>query len=665
MFNDSNIYQSQLTEIIKGGEILLSNIKPSEWVEKNVVMGQPFPGPYRYSKTPYAREIIDCLDPAHPAKWVAVMKGLQIGISSGVIIPGMGWIIKESPANTYFTVGAPDLVDKATEKLDLMIDGALLRDYIKPQVVRNRAQKSGDTNTKKDFAGGYIVITSANNHKNWRDVSLKYGFFDDFEAVKSQSKESGSTRKLIEGRFAAYQDNHKIFYISTPELKEGSNIEPAFQLGDQRKFLIPCPHCHEFIEWVWNDPKGGGIVWETDNHGRAVESSVGYVCQKCAGFFKDNYKHKMLNDGVWHPTVTPSQMGYYSYHISSLYAPPGMYDWKHYVNNYLEANPVNQPRKEAEHKTFVNTCLGLTYEGEANAPAANSIQKNCRNYNIGNIPEKLSLSDGNGRIILLTCAADMNGKVDDARLDYEIVAWSEKGASYSVMHGSIGTFIPREDAMKNKADREKWTYEENKPRSVWAEFDRIINTTFITDTGKRMDIYRVGLDCGYFSTGYAYPYVDRTEKVIGLKGDKEDTYIKFNRDVADFKPARERPKLYILQVGNIKDDLSEYMQLRWSNNDESQPFGFMNFPTPSDGQYTFPNYFEHFESEHCVTEANKDGKGIASRWQKKNTGVMNHMWDCRVYNIAVRDIVVAEAAKHLKVPKLTWKEFGIAVTGGG
>jgi hypothetical protein len=60
------------------------------------------------------------------------------------------------------------------------------------------------------------------------------------------------------------------------------------------------------------------------------------------------------------------------------------------------------------------------------------------------------MSDGNGRIVLLTCAADMNGKVDDARLDFEIVAWAKSGASYSICHGSIGTFIPRENSLKEK-----------------------------------------------------------------------------------------------------------------------------------------------------------------------------------------------------------------------
>lgn len=681
--NNISPYLSQFEKIIKSGVVHRSNIKPSDWVEQNVVMGLPFRGPYRYSKTPYCKEIINRLAPDDPCKWLAWMKGLQIGASAGVIIPGLVYIIRNSPANTYFTVGSPDLVEKATEKLDLVIDNSGTRAFIKPQALRNRAQKSGDTNTKKDFSGGYIVITSANNHKNWRDVSLKYGFFDDFEAVKAASKESGSTRKLIEGRFAAYADNHKIFYVSTPELKEGSNILPAFLLGDQRYYNVECPCCHEPIIFKWNIPEGtivnpldttiaknnGGIVYELDHHGKVVDKSVGYVCYKCGGFFTDQYKHNQLNGGFWVPTAEPSQLGYYSYHTPSLYAPAGMYDWKHYVHNFVEANPINQPRKEAEYKTFVNTCLGECYEASATETKASSIQKNTRNYPIGTLPEKLSLSDGNGKIILLTCAADMNGTVDDARLDYELVAWTESGASYSIQHGSLGTFVPREGSKQNTADRVKSTYDFNKPNNIWELFNAIIKKEYYTDTVRTMKIYQTGLDCGYYSANYAYPFIDRANtfpyiSVVGLKGKGQDDYVRYDKDVKIFKPAQERPNLYILTVGKIKDELAEFMQLRWDEKEQSQPYGFMNFPTPANGLYGFTNYFEHFESEHCVTEANKDGTGVASRWQKKGTNVMNHMWDVRVYNMAMREIAMETMRKELKAPKITWKEFAKAITGG-
>jgi len=663
MFNDNNLYSQQLADIINSGVAQLSTQKPSDWTEENVIMGKPFPGPYSYSRTPYCREIIDCYAEDHPARWIAVMKGLQIGISAGVIIPVLLWIIKCSPANTYFTVGAPDLIDKSVEKLDLGIDNAKLRQYIKPQVKRAKLQKSGDTNTKKDFAGGFINITTPNNHKEWRDVSLKYGLIDDFESAKNRSKESGSTRKLIEGRFAAYADSHKIGYISTPELKETSNIEPAYLLGDQRKYLTPCPCCGEFIEWRWTVTEGeitGGITWKLDEQNEIIDNSVGYICQKCGGFFNDKNKHELLNAGHWQPTARPKREGFYSYHISSLYAPLGMYDWKHYVQDYLEAHPGGV-RDENLWKTFVNTCLGETYEASTESPKATSIMRNTRDYEIGTIPEKLSIKDGNGHIVLVTLGSDMNGTVEDARLDYEIVAWSESGASYSIKHGSIGTFIPRENTRKNKEDRERWTYEHGKANSVWPEYNRIIREMYKGDMGGNFFINMPAIDCGAYSD-YAHDFLDWSigknpeNPCVGVRGNKEEKYVQQGGNLSLFNVGKYRNDVYFLQVGVMKDMLATMMQLRWETGEGEQPPNFMNYPQPKDGLYGLVNFFEHYESEHRTRIENKDG-GIEFRWVKKTSASQNHMFDCRIYNMAMREIIVYKLGKELGEKEFRWVDY--------
>lgn len=655
-------YRGQISEIISSGLTLLSSEKPSEFAERKIVMKQPFPGRFKYDKTPYTREIVDCLAPDHPCRWLAFMKGLQIGASAGVILPGLAWIIANSPANTYFTVGSPDLVDKASEKLDLIIDSADLRKLIRPQTLRKRNNNTGDKNQKKDFSGGYIVITSANNHRNWRDVSLKYGFFDDCEAFKGSSKEAGSTVKLIEGRFAAYKDVMKQFWISTPELKETSIIEPLYLQGDQRKYLIPCPCCHEFIEIVWSAPidekTNAGIYYELDNQGNVIQKSVGYICQKCAGFFKDNHKQKMLMQGHWQPNAIPTRMGFYSYHLSSLYAPEGMYDWYHYAVNYNEANPPNQPRKEKLHQTFVNTTLGLTYEMDGESPNVTEIQKNIRPYEVGIIPDNLSQADGNGRICLITCACDMNGKQDDARLDYEIVAWSEKGARYDITHGSIGTFQPKEHQTDKRVDRQHWTYDMHKENSVWYELDKIIGGKFKGDNGFEYGVGITGIDVGY-KDFLAYAYMDWTNNnVVAIRGDKEEQYISENKDIPYFRIGKARKNYYLLSVGFIKDDLAEYMQLKWDKkNDDKQPNNFINFPTPSGGKYLYDNFFGHWESEHRTMITKRDGN-TEFRWVKKQSNSQNHLFDCSIYNMALREIEVFLMGRSYKAERtFKWRDY--------
>jgi phage terminase large subunit GpA-like protein len=660
-------YRPQVLNLLESSRVLLSTLKPSEWNEQNRVMTtdvSPFPGKFSYERTPYLKEVVDCLSPEHPARIVSVMKGAQIGFSTGVIEAGIGWIISQNPCNILFLTGHSDLVEEAMNgKIDQMIDSCGLRPMIRPNVLRAKNMRTGDTNKSKEFPGGSLVAGSAGNHKLLRQRSVRIGFIDDFDAAKSSSKESGSTTRMIEQRFAAYSTKMKLFYISTPELKQTSNIEPVYLLGDQRRYHIPCPCCGEFIALHWSVAIDGdvkekaGITWKLDDRNKLVEGSVGYICQKCAGFFTDNDKYELNLAGFWKPTSEPSQLGYYSYHISSLYAPPGMYDWQHYVRQYLEANPPEGKQKDSLQKTFVNLCLGETYEEKGEAPKANQLQKNIRNYEIGIVPEKQSMLDGNGQIVLITCGSDLNGTVDDARLDYEIVAWSETGSSYSVVHGSIGTFIPREGSKKNKEDRERWTYEPNKPNSVWKEFEKILMTVYSTDTGKQMRIFLSGVDCGHY-TNFAYAFIDGSNaSVVGLKGKDVDKYVRFGIDVPSFKVARERGNLFLVEVNQVKDEIAELIKLKHDPGyDDSQPPGFMNFPTPSKGLYLFNNFFSHYEAEHRIIE-NKDGEGIAARWEKKSSVVMNHMWDVRVYNHALRDIWVSMICKELKIKNYSWADY--------
>jgi len=665
---------AQMVDIIESAQMHLSDVKPSDWAEANRVMTtdvSPFPGKFRYDRTPYLREVVDCLSPYHPARVVAVKKGAQIGFSTGVIESGIGWIIAQNPGNILFLTGHSDLVEEAmNKKIDQMIDSCGLRKMIKPQILRAKNMRTGDTSKAKEFPGGSLVAGSASNHKLLRQRSVRYGFVDDFDAAKKMTKESGSTTTMIEQRFAAYYDKMKLLYISTPELAESSNIQPVYLLGDQRLYHIKCPKCGKLISLFWvvdiagtDGREKAGMTWRTDNHGSLIPGTVEYVCQRCGDAFDDSTKDELINpkNGArWIATAEPSQEGYYSYHISSLYAPAGMYDWEHYVREYIKACPEDAPRKEDKYKTFVNVVLGEPYEREGEAPKANQLQKNIRNYVTHVIPEKMSVNDGNGKIVLITCAADLNGNEDDARLDYEIVAWTEKGpASYSIAHGSIGTFIPREGSRAVKEDRERWSYQRGKSNSVWPVLEKILGTTYMTDTGRKMKIFVTGVDCGFHSA-HAYGFIDRTNYfVMGLKGKDAEVYTKSStvNDIPNWRVAKERSKLFLVEVNAVKDDLAELMRLKWDEGQETeQPAGFMNFPNPTNGLYGFKNFFSHFESEHRVSETKPNGN-VMARWVKKTSTSQNHFWDVRCYNMAVRDILVAQVCQELKIKNHTWQDY--------
>lgn len=660
-------------EIVESTRIHLSTIKPSEWYEQNMVMprGSAFPGPFSFDLTPYWREPLDCVAKDHPAKEITIMAGAQIGKTAAVLLPIVGYTISQNPGNMMFLTGHSDLSEAAFIRIDDMITNCGLRHLMGPHVIKAKNSRSGDTNKSKEFPGGILVGGSVTNHNLLRQYDVMVMIVDDFDAAPISSKKAGATRELVQKRTSAFAHKKKIVYVSSPQLKGQSNIEITFDVSDKRFYHVHCPLCHKPIVLKWkiqvDEKESAGIVWDYDENGNLNRKSVGYVCQECAGFFNDTSKYEMNINGFWKPSVIPREENHFGYHISSLYSPPGMDDWAHYVQQYINANPPEGRPIPKKNQTFFNVVLGETYEDVGEAPEASILQKNIRPYEIGVLPESLSIADGNGKIILLTCACDLNGTEQDARLDYEIKAWAESGVSYSVKHGSIGTFVPRETAMKHKADRERWTYFHYKERSVWPELRKIINDVYKTDTnfplpddvrniGRPMRIALTGIDTGHY-TQFAYEFIDSNPKrVIGIKGDKESRYRKFDMDSPSFKPSKERGDLYLLDVNFIKDQLAERMKLVWDRGNEKQPFGFMNFPTPSGGLYLYQNYFEHYQSEHKVSET-KDGEVTGFRWVKQTSNSQNHFWDVACYNEALRDIIVDQTLKEFGIRKGTWHDF--------
>ena len=61
----------------------------SEWADENRMLpsrASAEPGPWRTSRTPYLREIMDTLSVVDPTEMIVVMKGAQIGATAGILI---------------------------------------------------------------------------------------------------------------------------------------------------------------------------------------------------------------------------------------------------------------------------------------------------------------------------------------------------------------------------------------------------------------------------------------------------------------------------------------------------------------------------------------------------------------------------------------------------
>jgi phage terminase large subunit GpA-like protein len=663
-------------------------LTPVEWAEKYRYLSKEitrYPGKMSYKLTPYLKEIANSVDPTNISQIISVMKGSQVGLSIGGIFTILGWIISQMPDKVLFiTENEAKIKDQMQNPINQMINSSGLSEKVGNHNLRDRiamgrrAKGTGDTMEGMSFENGYLYTFSGQKIQSLSSWSVKYGLYDEVELYKGNYADSGSFLKLIEPRHKSYGNSRKLFFISTPLRHETSNIRPIYESGNQKKYMIPCPHCGEYIELLWSvdvDGQKAGITYKRDTNGRYIDGSTGYVCQKCGNFFKEKVKFDSYEEdlGLWIPTAEPLSKYYESFHISSLYAPIGFYDWEHCAKEWCMMHPTNAPVKYADLQTFYNQTLGLCWKDLNTTVDIKDIEKNCRDYKYGTIPNELSNKDGNGNIVLLTCSVDINGILgktvedDDIRLDYEVRAWSAAGSesfvtSYSVEHGSIGNFKKarkrdKEEREGKEQDYEKWTVRHGYENSVWKYFDEhVMQRQWMFDDGSDfIKIMLCGIDTGNF-TVYANQYVSMNRLCIALKGASETKYTtSVDKKLYTKGSAKD---LYLAHGNILKDRFSSKLALPLPTDAVQQPYGFLNFPRKDEqnSKYTYYDYFCHFEGEEKKIKKDAKGNIVGMMWEKKHNDSENHFLDCAVYNDLLCQISIDLICKNAKNPS-SWENF--------
>lgn len=648
-------------------------LEPSVWVEQNIFLTSAesrYAGFFSYDRSPYSREIIDNLSPSSDVEISAVMKCSQSGFTAGVVVPMIPYIISQCPANTLFFSGSEKLVkDTVRDRLDPILQNSGMKDYIRPNSVKKANQRSGDTDFKKEFSGGSLTC-STYKASNLRFYSAKFILADEFDDAPRTDKKEGSTRSLVEARAKSYGDTKKIVYISSPTTKGISNIEEVYEIGDKRKWNWECPHCETYIPIQWKvereDGTFGGIKWELNNNNELIESSVHYECQNCKGRIDYKQKYELNLTGEWIPTAKPEKPQYRSYLFNALCNPPGFDSWVSLVHQFLKACPPNETVDIGLLKTFTNTQLGELWEDRGTSPRATSLMNNVRSYPIGVVPDKTCENDDTGKIALISLACDLGGimdydnRIEDVRLDWEIMAHTSCGQTYSIKHGSIGTFKRTQNKTKKDIDRdsnrERFTYAHGVKNSVWDILKDIIYTPLQGESGVYYDIDITVIDTGHF-TKLANNFISsiKDRRVFGIKGLGEDNYRKMDKNSPMITHSREnKGLLYLLDVNLIKDIIANNMALK-KGMDDSQPNGYMNFPQPAEGKYNLNNYFSHYEAEHRVPKIVNDVE-VGYAWKKKREN--NHFFDVAVYNYAAREIFIADLKLYdSRYKDITWQGY--------
>jgi phage terminase large subunit GpA-like protein len=172
----------------------------SEWADRYRVLSQRAssePGRWRTERTPYLKEIMDCLSPASPVQRVALMKGAQIG-GTECGNCWIGYVIHQAPGPMMAVAPTVELAKRnSKQRIDPLIEES---EVLRERVKERRSRDSGNTVLSKEFPGGVLILTGANSAVGLRSMPARYLFLDEVDGYPRRRR--GRRRSDPAGRAA-------------------------------------------------------------------------------------------------------------------------------------------------------------------------------------------------------------------------------------------------------------------------------------------------------------------------------------------------------------------------------------------------------------------------------------------------------------------------------
>jgi len=598
----------------------IPSITISEYAQERRVLplDTPFPGPWDNERTPYLTEIMDNMSVTSPIRHQVVLKAAQIGMTAAAENVVVYWI-DAVPASILFVSATDGLLEKwASKRLEPAIDSCGCRHKIFAQSSTKGSKRTGDKIKSKEFVGGSLDMASAQSAPGLRSESKRIVVRDEIDGAPIQLKTGeGNWLEVSAARAMAFGDRGKIFDFSTPTTIEDSAIFPEYELGDQRKYMVPCPRCGGFQElrWAQSDQAGFGLKPIRED-GRIVGAY--YECEHCHGEIHNHEKGFLLKNGYWKPTAVSSSPYRRSYHISSLYSPVGMLSWSAIWEKYEKAKDTPDGMR-----SFTNLYLGEPYREAGSRPAIENVIELRSAYRSGAVPEG---------VLYITAGVDVQrgsakDKKNPARLELEVCGHGAGFKTFSIMYRSF------EGSVEDYAD------------GAWSDLDQFIRDggfSFLGANGREYHVMMIFVDSGDGVTmDQVYQWCGARRNTFPTKGTRQlksakggDMMEAFNVRRYKHTKVSEDLTLYTISTNYYKHHTYNNLNNTYRNLDDSDRPGFCQFPYDYDD-----NYFAMLTAE----EKRSDGSFHCPQ------GRRNEALDCRVLNLCAGDIYLDSKVFELKV----------------
>lgn len=566
-----------------------SNLPVDVWADRHMIVpketGASEPGPYKTSRTPHARLVMQALSADHPCKRV-VVKGASQMLKTQVALNFLGETVHQRPKNFLWVVPTGKLHKRAAARIDKVVAAVPV---LRERFARPSSRVSTNNNDIKAYPGGALYLATAGAAANLSELSVTYVVYDEVDRSQENVGGEGSPEELVETRQTSHQRDRKTYYPSSPTIEGESPIQGLFVRGTQRTALAECIHCGHAQPLEFFDDNGNPRLIRSDDGKQAF-----YPCSECGGLHGDGDKTRMFARGLWSDGV-PGDGETESFEISGMFLPYGWLPWIALLKQYEAAKAKLEEGSEEAMIVFYNTRLAKCWARSKETTRYEGLMARAEPYRLTTVP---------AGALILTAAID----VQAYRLEFQVVGWGEGMESwvvdYQVIHGS-----PAED-------------------DTWRRADELLKNRYRHASGALLNITGAFIDSGGGNTQDVYNFTQtrRRRGIYAIKGDAN----KKNRPIVGNKPTnvdvnhrgkmeRKGAQLWIIGTDTAKD----HLQARWS---KAAGPGAMHF-----SQELPESWFKGLTAEYRTT-GYKRGRKVS--WWEQKKGEPNEPLDLTVYNLA-------------------------------
>ena len=540
-------------------------------------------GQFRTSRTPYLKEIMDCLSPQSPVKEVVFIKCTQIGATDGIGNNFLLYTAHKKPRPCLMILPTVELagrhskskVDKTLSVMPCM--SGLIRDS-------KGGKKRDESVLMKEFPGGFWMFLGSNSASAARSVSICNLILDDVDGFKMEISDEGDPIDIIKKRTDSFSAIAKILSMSTPT-SETSRIWAMYLTTDQCYYHVPCPHCGHMQRLLWGGPgMDFGMKWTNND-----PETARYLCAHCHEYIPETHKTYMLTNGLWVPT-NPKITQTRGFQLSSLYSPYGWVSWPQMVKEFIDG--YKEPRKL---KVFKNTRLGEIFEEKGEQPEWILLKNRSEPYPLWTAPEGVGL---------ISAGVD----VQPNRLAVTIKGWGRGEESWLIWWGEI--FGDTKDETSD----------------IWSQLKSVLTKPIRHAYGFDMRVLCCAVDSSD-NTHIVYNFIRKnTGRYIAIKGSStanKPILGRPSKQDVNYKGAVIKNGVDLWMIGTDTAKESIYTNLT----QEHVGPGYMHFPIGMTD-----DYYRQLTSEKHVTKYDKSGFAC-KEWVLPH-GRRNEALDCEVYATA-------------------------------